>query len=97
MRSPGLAARFGSLSGDDIDKFAGIETLEDEYGVPLLTACPHRMTLDRIALLDDGGDHVCLAARVRTASDAGPFTPLRVSAAGDLVPGHAPEERSIEP
>ena len=55
-----LAERFGTLSGEDTDKFAGIDVDLDEYGVPLLGACPNRMSLERIAVLDDGSDHVCL-------------------------------------
>jgi flavin reductase (DIM6/NTAB) family NADH-FMN oxidoreductase RutF len=93
----GVAERFGTLTGEDTDKFAGLGVDLDEHGVPLLKACPNRMSLDRIALLDDGGDHVCLTARVRSAYAAAEFVPLRVSAAIHLDPGHGSEERAIQP
>jgi len=92
-----IAERFGTLSGEDTDKFASLDVDLDENGVPLLRACPNRMSLERIALLDDGGDHVCLATRVRSAATGGSFVPLRLSSAAHLDPGHESEERAIQP
>jgi flavin reductase (DIM6/NTAB) family NADH-FMN oxidoreductase RutF len=92
-----FAERFGTMSGEDTDKFAGLDVDLDDDGVPLLRACPNRLTLERISMLDDGSDHVCLTTRVSSAHSAGAFTPLRVSAATHLDPGHASEERAIEP
>ena len=92
-----LAERFGTLSGEDTDKFEGIDVDVDENGVPLLEACPNRLSLERLALLDDGSDHVCLTARVSSAHAAGSFEPLRVSRAIHLDPGHGNEERAIDP
>ncbi|MGI9084874.1 MAG: flavin reductase family protein [Aeromicrobium sp.] len=92
-----LAERFGSLSGEDTDKFAGIDVDLDEHGVPMLRACQSRMSLERIAVLDDGSDHVCLTARVYSAYTEGSFVPLRVSSATHLVPGHDSDERAIHP
>jgi flavin reductase (DIM6/NTAB) family NADH-FMN oxidoreductase RutF len=92
-----VAERFGTLSGDDTDKFAGIDVELDPNGVPLLGGCPSRMTLERIALLDDGSDHVCLTTSVVAARADGGFVPLRVSDANHLVPGHESEERAIHP
>jgi flavin reductase (DIM6/NTAB) family NADH-FMN oxidoreductase RutF len=92
-----LAVRFGTLSGDDTDKFDGLDVGLDEFGVPLLTACPNRMSLERIAVLDDGSDHVCLTTRVVHAETGGPFRPLRLSSANHLEPGHESEERAIDP
>ncbi|WP_067433286.1 flavin reductase family protein [Nocardioides jensenii] len=93
----GVAEHFGTVSGEDTDKFAGLEFELDASGVPLLAACPNAMTLERISILDDGGDHVCLTTRVLTAEFGGEFTPLRVSDAIQLEPGHASEERAIQP
>ena len=90
-----LAERFGGRSGEDVDKFAGLEVAE-QLGVPVLDL-PHRMLLERIAVLDAGGDHVCVTARVLDATTAGAFTPLRVSDVGDLSPGHEPDERAVQP
>ena len=92
-----FAERFGTLSGEDTDKFDGLDVDLDPNGVPLLRALPNRMALERIALLDDGGDHVCLTTRVTSAHSGGDFVPLRVSSATQLEPGHGSEERAIEP
>jgi len=92
-----VAERFGTLTGERTDKFAGLDLEYDDHGVPLLRACPNRMTLQRIAILDDGGDHVCLTTIVTSAQTRGAFAPLRVSGAGHLTPGHASDERAIQP
>ncbi len=92
-----IAERFGTVSGQDTDKFAGLDVDLDEYGVPLLSACPNRMSLERISMLDDGSDHVYVTTRVTLANTAGGFTPLRVSAAAHLDPGRGSHERAIEP
>lgn len=92
-----VAEHFGTISGEDADKFAGLDLEPEEHGVPLLSACRNRLLLERIAVLDDGGDHVCLTARVLAVSIAGEFEPLRLSSAAHLDPGHGAEERAIEP
>lgn len=92
-----LAERFGTQTGQDTDKFAGLDVEVDPYGVPLLTACPNRITVERIAALDDGGDHLCLTTKVLSACSEEGFGPLRVSDAAHLDPGHAAEERAIQP
>ncbi|WP_243056617.1 flavin reductase family protein [Nocardioides sp. SR21] len=92
-----MAERFGTQSGEDVDKFAGLDVSSSEYGVPLIDALPNRIVLERAALVDDGGDHVCLMTRVLDAGAAGSFTPLRVSDAAHLDPGHEADERAIEP
>jgi flavin reductase (DIM6/NTAB) family NADH-FMN oxidoreductase RutF len=92
-----LAEQFGTISGEHTDKFAGVDVDLDQHGVPLLRGCPHRMSLDRIAVLDDGSDHVCLTTRVSSAHTTGSFRPLRVSSAAQLDPGHGSEERAIQP
>jgi flavin reductase (DIM6/NTAB) family NADH-FMN oxidoreductase RutF len=92
-----LAEAFGTRSGEDTDKFEGLDVELDPHGVPLLQACPHRLSLERLAVLDDGGDHVCLTTTVSSAHTAGGFVPLRVSDASRLDPGHDSDERAIEP
>jgi flavin reductase (DIM6/NTAB) family NADH-FMN oxidoreductase RutF len=92
-----IAERFGTLTGEDTDKFAGIEVEIDQNGIPLLTACPSRMSLERIAVLDDGSDHVCVTTRVVAAQANESFAPLRVSSATNLEPGHDSDERAIQP
>jgi flavin reductase (DIM6/NTAB) family NADH-FMN oxidoreductase RutF len=92
-----MAEHFGTLSGDDTDKFAGLDVELDPHGVPLLQALPNRLTLERIAMLDDGADHVCVTTRVTSAHTSGRFAPLRLSMAAHLTPGHEAEERAIHP
>lgn len=92
-----MAQRFGARSGEKVDKFRGLETVTAEQGVPLLSALPNRMVVERIAMLDDGGDHVAITARVVTTETTGSFVPLRLSQLGDLPAGRDNEERAIHP
>lgn len=92
-----LAHHFGAHSGQQTDKFAGLDVQPNDYAVPLLAACPNRMIVEQISMLDDGGDHVCVTGRVVSADSAGHFTPLRLSDAGDLAPAHDNTERIIRP
>lgn len=88
-----LAELFGSQTGDTVDKFADLPVTEGPGGVPLLTQCPHWLAARRIALLDDGGDHVTVLTEPVAASASGPFSPLRVAQAGHIRPGHDARER----
>lgn len=92
-----MARRFGTETGERTDKFAGLDIESDEHGVPLVKDLPNRILLDRLTTLDDGGDHVCVTSRVRQAQTAGRFTPLRLSDADHLEPGHAADERAVSP
>jgi flavin reductase (DIM6/NTAB) family NADH-FMN oxidoreductase RutF len=88
-----LARLFGSKSGDDVDKFEHCAWQPGHEGVPVLTDCPHRFTATRVALLDDGGDHICLVLQPVEIAAASPFRPLRLSRTTDFTPGHESEER----
>lgn len=57
-----LAELFGTRSGEDTEKFSGLDVDLGVAGVPLLGACPHRLLLERITLLDDGGEPLRLSA-----------------------------------
>lgn len=92
-----LAERFGTLTGDDVDKFAGLPTETGPHGLPLLVDVPHRLVARRVALLDEGGDHVCLTTEPVAAREAGPLRPLTLSACTGLSPGHGNEERHNPP
>ena len=92
-----LARHFGALSGSETDKFSGLDSIASDHDVPLLADLPNRLLVERVAMLDDGGDHVCLTARVDSVEVAGGFTALRPSQLGDLTPGHNAEERAIRP
>lgn len=92
-----LAELFGTRSGEDGDKFAGLEVETGEHGVPLLSDLPHRLVLERIAVLDDGGDHVCVTGRVVSAQGRGALPPLRLSDVMHLQAGHPSSDRSVHP
>ena len=92
-----LAERFGTLSGDDVDKFEGLSVGVGANRMPLLLDAPNRLVVRRVALLDEGGDHVCITTEPVIAETSGPFRPLRLSAAVHLVPGHDNEERNNPP
>ena len=92
-----LAEHFGTLSGEKAEKFSGLETSAGEGGVPLLEGCPHRMLLERITMLDDGGDHVSVTGTVLSARSSGSLLPLRLSHVAHLRAGHDSEERAIRP
>jgi flavin reductase (DIM6/NTAB) family NADH-FMN oxidoreductase RutF len=92
-----LAELFGTVSGDDVDKFALVEAEVGAEGVPVLAACPHRLVARKTAVLDEGGDHVCVVTEPVEAATAGPFAPLRLSAVADLHPGHDAADRPTPP
>ena len=89
-----LAEHFGSLTGDQVDKFAGLDWTPGPDGVPLLDRCPHRMVVRRVTLVDDGGDHVCFVTEPVVAESGGPFMPMRLRVAAAIDPGHPAEEGS---
>jgi flavin reductase (DIM6/NTAB) family NADH-FMN oxidoreductase RutF len=92
-----LAVRFGTLTGDTVDKFDGLGVQKGPGGVPLLKQCPNRLAVRRVALLDEGGDHVCVTTEPVAVRTGGPFKPLWLSHAGDLQPAHGNEERNRPP
>ncbi len=88
-----LAELFGGQTGDTVDKFARLPVTEGPGGVPLLAQCPRWLAVRRIALLDEGGDHVTMLTEPVAALASGPFSPLRVAQAGHIRPGHDTRER----
>jgi flavin reductase (DIM6/NTAB) family NADH-FMN oxidoreductase RutF len=88
-----LAELFGAHSGEDIDKFARCDWAPGPGGVPFLTRCPNRVVLERISIWDGGDDHACFVGEPVDASRGAELIPLRLSAALDIEPGHAVEER----
>jgi flavin reductase (DIM6/NTAB) family NADH-FMN oxidoreductase RutF len=92
-----LAELFGTLSGDDVDKFDRCDVDDGPEGVPLLRRCPNRLVVRRTTLLDEGSDHDCFVTEPIDAAAAGAFRPLRLSAVRDLDPGHTVDERPSPP
>jgi flavin reductase (DIM6/NTAB) family NADH-FMN oxidoreductase RutF len=89
-----IAKLFGTVSGDAVDKFDGLPVSTGLGGVPLLDNCPHRLTLRRTAIMDEGSDHVCLEGEAVAAQSDGRFEPFRLSRAHDLKPGHDADEHA---
>lgn len=83
-----LAQHFGGLSGDEVDKFAGIELTDDPTPVPLLADCQTRLIGRRIAVYDGPTDHSCVVIDPTSITIASDFEPLRITAVGDITPGH---------
>src|SRR6478752_2952820 len=96
-RDRDLAELFGTLTGDDVDKFSRCDWETGAEGVPILARCPNRMVVRRTTLLEEGSDHVCIVTEPISAEAGSPFTPLRLSDVDDLVPGHPVDDRPRPP
>ena len=92
-----LARIFGTETGDDLDKFDLCDTEPGPHDVPLLSRCANRLVARRVALLDAGGDHVCVLAEPIDVQASASFTPLRLADVSDLDAGHEAEERDDPP
>lgn len=88
-----LARLFGGETGDEVDKLAVVEWAPGLGGVPLLAGAPHRFVGRIVESAAGTGDHDLFVLDVVDVGDAGPLTPLRLSAAQDIEPGHEAEER----
>jgi flavin reductase (DIM6/NTAB) family NADH-FMN oxidoreductase RutF len=88
-----LAELFGSLRGDEVDKFERCAWQPGPDGVPLLDDCPNRFVGRRTALLDPGGDHVCLMLDPIETSSGELGSWLTLQQVLDIDPGHPPEDR----
>ena len=93
-----LAKHFGTVTGDEDDKFGGWEWQPGPGGVPLLVDCANRLVIRRDAVFDSGGDHVSFSGDVVEASTAEEsFVPLRFDAVAGLDAAHPAEERPRPP
>jgi flavin reductase (DIM6/NTAB) family NADH-FMN oxidoreductase RutF len=87
-----LAERFGGLTGDRTDKFAGLDVVPGPGDVPLLRQCGSWLAVLRTGQPGDGGDHACMITAPVAVHGGRPFEPLRLSAARHIVPGHEAAE-----
>jgi len=88
-----VAEHWGSLTGDETDKFATVEWERGPHDLPLLRACPDRMLLERVEVMDLAqADHLCWLGRVESARPEH-GEPLRLEDADDVRPGHEADER----
>lgn len=92
-----LAELFGGTSGDQVDKFSRCRWTPTPDGVPVLDDCPNRFVARRVALLDEGGDHVCVVLDPVSVSCDGGLRPLRLSQVPHLDAGHEADERPQPP
>ncbi len=63
----------------------------------MLSDCPHHLVVRRVALLDEGGDHVCITPEPVAVHSPGRFEPLRLFQDEHLVPAHDSQERNDPP
>ena len=92
-----LAERFGTLTGDDVDKFEGVSSTVGEGDVPLLDDVPNRLQLPPHRSARRGLRPRLHHGSPIAAETSGSFRPLRLSAATHLVPGHENQERHNPP
>jgi flavin reductase (DIM6/NTAB) family NADH-FMN oxidoreductase RutF len=92
-----LAELFGTVTGDDVDKFQRTPHTLGAGGVPVIDACANWLVVEKIALLDEGGDHVCISTQPIAAQASERYEPLRLSSVAHLKAGHANEERNDPP
>jgi flavin reductase (DIM6/NTAB) family NADH-FMN oxidoreductase RutF len=88
-----VAEAFGTRSGDDGDKFAGWDFDIGEGLAPVLRDCVNGFVGRRVALLDEGGDHVCVVLEPVCVWATDGFRPLRLADVEDLEPGHPVGDR----
>jgi flavin reductase (DIM6/NTAB) family NADH-FMN oxidoreductase RutF len=92
-----LARRFGTLTGDDVDKLAGLPWTEGPGGSVRLSDCPDHWVGRKVDLVDVDADHLCLVVEpVEVSRDRDPSSArwLRLGQVADLVAGHAPDDHS---
>jgi flavin reductase (DIM6/NTAB) family NADH-FMN oxidoreductase RutF len=83
-----VAAVFGELSGDDVDKFALVDWTPTVDGTPALIGCD-RFVGRVLEAIDTDGDHRGYVLEPEEVARArGPFSQLGLQAAKDLDPGH---------
>jgi flavin reductase (DIM6/NTAB) family NADH-FMN oxidoreductase RutF len=89
----GLARLFGTLTGDEVDKFVLCAWHEGPGGVPVLDGVEHRVVGRRLEMREVACDHALLLLQP-VLVDGGPrLRPLRLSDVSELDAGHPPGER----
>jgi flavin reductase (DIM6/NTAB) family NADH-FMN oxidoreductase RutF len=82
-----LAAHFGSLTGDDVDKFADVAFHDGPAGAPVLDVCPNWFA-GRILEQEDTGDHVGFLIEPVAGEHGATVRPLMFQQIKGLDPGH---------
>ena len=82
-----LAERFGALTGDEVDKLAGLDWAPGPGGAPLMAAVPNRFAGEVLERWD-AGDHVAFVVAPQEVTSAADSQPLMYQAVRDVQPGH---------
>jgi ferric-chelate reductase [NAD(P)H] len=95
-----MIGRFGFRTGQDLNKFEGIETIEGNLGCPLVTE--HAVSVFEAKVFDsvDVGTHTVYVAEVvsgKMLSDSPPLTYAQYHANKGKAPEKAPTYTGIEP
>jgi flavin reductase (DIM6/NTAB) family NADH-FMN oxidoreductase RutF len=88
-----VAAFFGAVTGDEVDKFAHCAWHEGTDGALLLDDCATRVVARPVSFSDGGGDHVCFVVEPFEAHTAhAALEPLHFTEIRDLDAGHPPSD-----
>jgi len=87
-----LAELFGTHTGDDDDKFTHC-TWETGPNAIRLLQCRARIIAHRVAMHDNGGDHVCFLLTPSVTTAPADFKPLLFSQVRGLDAGHDAADR----
>lgn len=87
-----IARHFGSLTGDEVDKFEGVPYEIESGGAPVLVKLPHRMLLRVQSVHVDDSDHAAIVGEVVELHQGKDFEPLRLSSALSIDAGHPATE-----
>ena len=82
-----LARLFGGETGDEVDKFAGIQWREGAAGTPLIERCRNRF-VGRVLERRTAGDHVAFLLEPIEAERGAAVRPFPFHRAKRIDPGH---------
>ena len=87
-----LARHFGGLTGDEIDKFVGLELVDTDgkgpHFPPVIHGVPAVLIGRRTSVYDGPTDHACVVVAPSALTAPQPFQPLRLNDCRDIHPGH---------
>src|SRR5262249_9389968 len=89
-----LAERFGGETGDEVDKFAGIEWHAGPEGAPVLDDCPNWFA-GRVLDIFDTGDHEAFVLEPIGGDHSRPVDSFTYQQARDIEAGHPPDEDEL--
>ncbi len=92
-----LAEHFGGSTGHHANKFMNLDYTVNTHGAPVLTRLPNRLVLERLTLVDTGGDHVCVTTEVVEAEADSEFDALQLKDVQHITPGRQEDERAVHP